>query len=104
MFTPHTTKSTIGRVATSLKLVVVLMLLGLIAIATERPMLLTSARAVTVPARAAYLAQHGTPRASTGVAPSASTAAATTAADGAVYFPSQFNESSGAGEDLPPQF
>lgn len=100
MFTPHSSKSTIDRVAASLKLAVVLVLLGLIVVATERPMLLSPAGAVTVSHDAAYVTEQAKTRA--GAAPE--TSAVTSAADGFVYFPSQFSVPTGPVEDLPPQF
>ena len=48
MFTLHSSKPTVDRVAASLKFALLLVLLGLIVVATERPMLLTPAGAVTV--------------------------------------------------------
>lgn len=101
MFTPHSSKSTIDRVAASLKLAVVLVLLGLIVVATERPMLLSPAGAVTVAHDAAYVTEQAKMRAG---AASSTGAAVTPAADGAVYFPSQFSAPTGPVEDLPPQF
>lgn len=97
MLTLHNSKPIISRVAASLKFAVLLILLGLIVVATERPMLLTPAGAVTVADDAAYVADQAKARAS----PSA---AAASAADDFIYFPSQFPAPNGPVEDLPPQF
>lgn len=100
MSTLQSSKPIISRVATSLKFVVLLVLLGLIVVATERPMLLTHAGAVTV--TEGYVAEANA-KASTGAVPAAGSAA-TPAADDLTYFPSQFTAPSGPVEDLPPQF
>lgn len=92
-----------SRFASYLKFGVLLVLLGLIVVATERPMLLTPAGAMTVANHASYVAEQAKPRAVTqGAAPAPD--AVLPPGDAFVYFPSQFRESSGAGEDLPPQF
>ena len=96
MLTLHSTKPIISRVAASLKFAVLLALLGLIVVATERPMLLTPAGAVTMVDDAAYVAAQAK-------AP-APRAAAAPAADEFTYFPSQFAAPTGPVEDLPPQF
>ena len=101
MSTLQSSKPIISRVATSLKFVVLLVLLGLIVVATERPMLLTHAGAVTV--TEGYVADQASAKASTGAVPAAGSAA-TPAADDLTYFPSQFTAPSGPVEDLPPQF
>jgi|SRR5689334_7286566 len=100
MFTLHSTKSTLGRVATSLKVGVLLMLLGLIVVATERPMLLSPAGAATNANEASYIAEHSRTTAVPAVAPDATTPSV----DGTYYFPSQFAAPSGPVEELPPQF
>ena len=99
MLTLHNSKPIISRVAASLKFAVLLILLGLIVVATERPMLLTPAGAVTVGDDPAYLAGAT----ATSVTPAASAAAAP-AADEFKYFPSQFPAPTGPVEDLPPEF
>jgi hypothetical protein len=101
MFTLHSSKPIISRVAASLKFAVLLILLGLIVVATERPMLLTPAGAVTVADDAAYVADQAKAVASARAAPAASVAAAPAAGE---YFPSQFAAPIGPVEDLPPQF
>ena len=58
MLTLHNSKPIISRVAASLKFAVLLVLLGLIVVATERPMLLSPAGAVTVADDAAYVADQ----------------------------------------------
>jgi hypothetical protein len=95
MFTPHSSKPSMGRVASSLKYGVILLLLGFIVVATERPMLLSPAGAVTVAEQAKARAE----------------ASGTSATSGApvpgpddTYFPSQFPAPNGPVEDLPPQF
>jgi hypothetical protein len=93
MFTLHSSKPIISRVAASLKFAVVLVLLGLIVVATERPMLLSPAGAVTVGDDPPFLAGAT----ATSVAPAP-------AADEATYFPSQFAAPTGPVQDLPPQF
>jgi len=98
MLTLHSSKPIISRVAASLKFAVLLVLLGLIVVATERPMLLTPAGAVTMADDPAYVAAQARAKAP---APSA---AAAQAADEFTYFPSQFAAPSGPAEDLPPQF
>ena len=103
MLTLHNSKPIISRVAASLKFAVLLILLGLIVVATERPMLLSPAGAVTVGDDPAYLAYQAKPQASASAAPSASAATAP-APDGFTYFPSQFPAPAGPVEDLPPQF
>lgn len=104
MFTLHSSKPIVSRVAASLKFALLLVLLGLIVVATERPMLLTPAGAVTVADDAAYAAgqARGKARASAGATPDA--VAAAPANDDSTYFPSQFRAPSGPVEDLPPQF
>ena len=98
MFTLDSSKPIIRRVATSLKLGVLLALLGLIVVATERPILLTPAGA----SDASYVAGQARPRTT------ASNTQARTAASPAdgdfTYFPSQFAAPTGPVEDLPPQF
>jgi hypothetical protein len=103
MLTLHNSKPIISRVAASLKFAVLLILLGLIVVATERPMLLTPAGAVTVADDAAYVADQAKVAASTSAAPAASVAAAP-AANEFKYFPSQFPAPTGPVEDLPPEF
>ena len=99
MLTLHNSKPIISRVAASLKFAVLLVLLGLIVVATERPMLLSPAGAVTVGDDPAYLAGPT----ATSVTPAPETATAP-AADGFTYFPSQFPAPTGPVEDLPPEF
>ncbi len=99
MLTLHDSKPIISRVAASLKFAVLLILLGLIVVATERPMLLSPAGAVTVGDDPAYLAGAT----ATSVTPAPATAAAP-AADEVKYFPSQFPAPTGPVQDLPPQF
>jgi hypothetical protein len=99
MLTLHNSKPIISRVAASLKFAVLLILLGLIVVATERPMLLTPAGAVTVGDDPAYLAGAT----ATSVTPAPATATVP-AADGFTYFPSQFPAPTGPVEDLPPEF
>jgi hypothetical protein len=103
MLTLHSSKPIISRVAASLKFAVLLVLLGLIVVATERPMLLTPAGAVTVADDAAYVADQAKAVASAGTAPAASAAAAPAAGE-FKYFPSQFPAPTGPVEDLPPEF
>ena len=103
MLTLHDSKPIISRVAASSKFAVLLILLGLIVVATERPMLLTPAGAVTVTDDAAYVADQAKRQASTSAAPTARAAAAP-AADEFKYFPSQFPAPTGPVEDLPPEF
>jgi hypothetical protein len=103
MLTLHDSKPIISRVAASLKFAVLLVLLGLIVVATERPMLLTPAGAVTVADDAAYVAAQAKVKAPASAAPAPSAAAAP-ATDGFTYFPSQFAAPTGPVEDLPPQF
>ncbi len=102
MFTLHSSKPIINRVAASLKFALLLVLLGLIVVATERPMLLTPAGAVTVADDAAYMADQARARTSAHATPDA--VAAAPANDDFTYFPSQFRAPSGPVEDLPPQF
>jgi hypothetical protein len=99
MFTSHSTKSTIGRFAASLKFAVLLVLLGLIVVATERPVLLSPAGAVTT----AYQASHVADQARTKAVPEPH-ALAPAVDDVTYYFPSQFAAPSGPAEELPPQF
>lgn len=101
MFTLHSTKSTLGRVATSLKVGVLLLLLGLIVVATERPMLLSPAGAATTANEASYVAEHTRTKAASAVAPDT---ASPSVDDVTYYFPSQFAAPSGPAEELPPQF
>jgi hypothetical protein len=98
MFTLHSSKSITTRIGTSLKVGVLLVLLGLIAVATERPTLLAPAGAVTRAEEMSGVAQHAKAAA---VAP-----AATAPATGEIeYFPpSRFPAPNGPVEDLPPQF
>ena len=96
MLTLHGSKPIISRVAASLKFAALLVLLGLIVVATERPMLLTPAGAVTMADDPAYVAAQAKARTS-GVA-------AAPAAGEFTYFPSQFAAPTGPVEDLPPQF
>ena len=95
----HSSKPVISRVAASLKFAVLLVLLGLIVVATERPMLLSPAGAVTVGDDPAFLAGPT----ATSVAP-APAAAKAPAAGETTYFPSQFAAPTGPVQDLPPQF
>lgn len=97
MSTLQSSKPIISRVAASLKFAVLLVLLGLIVVATERPILLTHAGAVTV--TQGYVADQASAKA----VPAASSTA-TPAADDPAYFPSQFRAPNGPVEDLPPQF
>jgi hypothetical protein len=103
MLTLHDSKPIISRVAASLKFAVLLVLLGLIVVATERPMLLTPAGAVTVADDAAYVAAQAKAKAPSGAA-AAPGIATWPAADDFTYFPSQFAAPTGPVEDLPPQF
>ena len=103
MLTLHNWKPIISRVAASLKFAVLLMLLGLIVVATERPMLLTPAGVFTVADDAAYVADQAKAAASASAAAAASVAAAP-AANEFKYFPSQFPAPTGPVEDLPPEF
>jgi hypothetical protein len=103
MFTLHSSKPIISRVAASLKFAVLLVLLGLIVVATERPMLLSPAGAVTVADDAAYVADQARAVPSLSAAPAASVAAPAAPA-ASEYFPSQFAAPTGPVEDLPPQF
>jgi hypothetical protein len=103
MLTLHSSKPIVSRVAASLKFAVLLALLGLIVVATERPMLLTPAGAVTVADDAAYVAAQAKVKDPASAAPAPSAAAAP-AADEFKYFPSQFAAPTGPVEDLPPQF
>jgi hypothetical protein len=102
MLTLHDSKPIVSRVAASLKFAVLLVLLGLIVVATERPMLLTPAGAVTVADDAAYVAAQARAKAPASAVP-APNAAAAPAAD-FTYFPSQFAVPTGPIEELPPQF
>ena len=102
MLTLHDSKPVISRVAASLKFAVLLVLLGLIVVATERPMLLTPAGAVTVADDAAYVAAQARAKAPASAVPAPSAAAAP-AAD-FTYLPSQFAAPAGPVEELPPQF
>jgi hypothetical protein len=99
MLTLHNSKPIISRIAASLKFAVLLVLLGLIVVATERPMLLSPAGAVTIGDDPAYLAGPT----ATSVRPAPAVAAAP-APDESTYFPSQFAAPAGAVQDLPPQF
>lgn len=100
MFTTDSSKSIMTRVGTSLKVAAMLVLLGLLVVATERPMLLSPADAVTRTEEASYVAErvkalpliHG-----------ASVAAASATGD-FDYLPSHFAAPAGPSEDLPPQF
>ena len=103
MLTLHNSKPIISRVAASLKFAVLLILLGLIVVATERPMLLTPAGAVTIADDAAYVADQAKAKAPASGAPAASAAAAP-AADEFKYFPSQFPAPTGPVVELPSQF
>ncbi len=94
MSTLHSSEPVMRRIATSLKVGVMLVLLGLLVVATERPTLFSPAVAVTT-AEAAHLIDQD--RASAEVK-------AATSADEFAYFPSQFRAPSGPVEDLPPQF
>lgn len=98
MFTLHSSKRPVSPVASSLKYGLILVLLGLIVIATERPMLLSPAGAVTVADDAAYVADQA--RAKAASAP----AAPAPSVDDVTYYPSRFPAPSGPVEDLPPQF
>ena len=95
----HGSKPVINRVAASLKFAVLLVLLGLIVVATERPMLLSPAGAVTVGDDPPFLAGAT----ATSVTPAPATAAAPAAGE-SVYFPSQFAAPTGPANELPPQF
>lgn len=86
MFTPDSSKSIMTRIGTSLKVGVMLVLLGLLVVATERPMLLSPAAAVTAAEDASHRANER---------------AATTAF---AYLPAQYPAPSGPIEELPPQF
>jgi len=103
MLTLHDSKPIISRVAASLKFAVLLILLGLIVVATERPMLLTPAGAVTIADDAAYVADQAKAKASASAAP-ATSAAAVPAADEFKYFPSQFAAPTGPVVELRSQF
>jgi hypothetical protein len=102
MLTLHDSKPVISRVAASLKFAVLLVLLGLIVVATERPMLLTPAGAVTVADDAAYVAAQARAKAPASAVPAPSAAAAP--ATDFTYFPLQFPAPTGPVEELPPQF
>ena len=102
MLTLHDSKPVISRVAASLKFAVLLVLLGLIVVATERPMLLTPAGAVTVADDAAYVAAQARAKAPASAVPAPSAAAAP--ATDFTYFPSQLAAPAGPVEELPPQF
>jgi hypothetical protein len=102
MFTLDSSKPIIRRVATSLKLGVLLALLGLIVVATERPILLTPAGAVTVASDASYVAGQARPR--TPASNTQARTAASSADSDFTYFPSQFAAPTGPVADLPPQF
>ena len=99
MLTVHNSKPIITRIAASLKFAALLVLLGLIVVATERPMLLSPAGAVTIGDNPAYLAGPT----ATSVRPAPAVAAAP-AADESTYFPSQFAAPAEPVQDLPPQF
>ncbi|MGH8712995.1 MAG: hypothetical protein ACREYB_03190 [Casimicrobiaceae bacterium] len=99
MFTDHSSKSITSRVGTSLKVGVLLVLLGLIVVATERPMLLAPAGAVTNAEQASAAPRHATAAGAAAVAP-----AGVAAAGEIEYFPSRFPAPNGPVEDLPPQF
>jgi hypothetical protein len=104
MFTTDSSKP-FSRFASYLKFGVLLVLLGLIVVATERPMLLTPAGAMTVANHASYVSEQAKARASTqGVTTAPAPDAVPPPGDAFAYFPSQFNERAGAAEDLPPQF
>ena len=94
MFTPHSSKPSLGRVASSLKYGLILVLLGVIVVATERPMLLSPAGAVTVAGQAKARAE-----ASASTVPAAPVPGAED-----TYFPSQFPAPNRPVEDLPAQF
>lgn len=102
MFTLHSSKRPVSPVASSLKYGLILVLLGLIVIATERPMLLSPAGAVTVADDAAYVADQA--RAKAASAPAVAPAAPAPSVDDVTYYPSRFPAPSGPVEDLPPQF
>ncbi len=102
MFTPHSSKPSMGGVASSLKYGLILALLGLIVVATERPMLLSPAGAVTVADDAAYVADQAKAHAAASGASATGVAPVPGAED--TYFPSQFRAPTGPVEDLPPQF
>jgi hypothetical protein len=102
MFTLHSSKRPVSRVAASLKYGLILVLLGLIVVATERPMLLSPAGAVTVADDAAYVADQARTKAAP--APTVAPDAAGPSVDDVTYYPSQFPAPSGPVQDLPPQF
>jgi hypothetical protein len=102
MFTLNSSKRPVSRVAASLKYGLILVLLGLIVIATERPMLLSPAGAVTVADDAAYVADQA--RAKAASAAAVAPAAAAPSIDDVTYYPSKFPAPSGPVEVLPPQF
>ena len=104
MFTLHSSKSTIGRVAASLKFAVLLVLLGLIVVATERPMLLSPAGAVTTASQAAYVADQAGAKAAVGPRSAPDVAAAPSVDECQVYFRRNSRRRRGPVEDLPPQF
>lgn len=96
MFTVHNSKSITARVGTSLKVGAMLVLLGLIVVATERPILLAPAGAVTNAEQRSDAADHAKAAAANPVAPAA--------AGEIEYFSARFPAPSGPVEDLPPQF
>ncbi len=102
MFTLHSSKPSMGPVASSLKYGLILVLLGLIVVATERPMLLSPAAAVTVADDAAYVADQAKAQAAAGGTSATIVGPVPGAED--TYFPSQFAAPSGPVEDLPAQF
>jgi hypothetical protein len=101
MFTLDSSKPIIRRVATSLKLGVLLALLGLIVVATERPILLTPAGAVTVASDASYVAGQARPR--TPASNTQARTAASSADSDFTYFPSQFASAAAVLTEIEPR-
>lgn len=102
MFTLHSSKPIMARVGTSLKVGLLVALLGLVAVATERPTLLATAGAVAAADETAYVAEQAKARAAAKSAPATPAVAPATAHFD--YLPSHFAAPSGPIEDLPPQF
>ena len=96
MFTPDSSKSTMNRIAAALKVGAVLVLMGLLVVATERPMLLSPRSAVN----AAQVRALAKTRSMAQKAPQAD------GADAAAVFgysPSGVPGPAGPVEDLPPR-
>ena len=94
MFTPDSSKSIMNRIGTALKVGAMLVLMGLLVVATERPMLLSPRSAVN----AAQVRALAKTRSMAQKAPQA---------DGAAVFgysPPSAPVSTGPVEDLPPRF